>query len=269
MFKLINYDICNGMVYIYKKLIALIVFILIMLMYNRFVVLNSPVEDIYISLGDYLVYLFKGSKPFDIQNLDIPVVFIGIHMFISMMIGYYAVDDIHGYGKQVFIRCGKKSLWWYSKCIWIVCTVFVSYSLIYLTVFVFGACSGAQMTLNVNDSIFMYFEKLSLAGIQGMELLLHMFVTPLLYSIAISIFQVMMSLLVGPILSFITVMVYTILSVMVAKPILVCNYSMIMRNKYVLGTDMTCQTGIILLLLMSIVCIVIGRVIVNKKDISL
>lgn len=269
MIKLINYDISNGIVYILKKLIAFIAFILIMLIYTRFTIMISFGNDVSISAGDYLVYLFKGSKQLDLSSLDIPVVFIGIQIFIAMMVGYYAVDDIHGYGRQVFIRCKKKSHWWYSKCVWILATVIVSYSLIYLTVFGFSLYSGAEMTLDVNDTIIMYFDRLSLAYLEDLELLLHMFVTPLLYSVTISIVQVMLSLVIGPLLSFISVMIYTILSVLIAKPIFLCNYSMILRNQQVLGADIICLAGVISMLLVCVVSIAIGKVVVDKKDISL
>lgn len=268
---IIRYDMVCGFRYNYTKYIIALVFVL----------LNCALFSIFSSwtihsgfeyrctLMDCFIYFFKGARMVNLESgsFDIPVIFLGLQIIIASMVGYYPFDDIYGYGKQVFIRVDKKRRWWISKCAWVFATVFMTYLLIYLSIAVYCLFAGVRMDMSYSSELIMGMDGMFIDFIPIHNMILYVFVMPLLYSLMISYVQVMLSMIIGPIISFLLVMIYDIVGILVTHQLLFANYSMIYRDMSVTGVDIQPVYGAIFMLIVMLLSIIAGGFVINKKEI--
>ena len=270
LLKNIKYDIKCGFRYNIKKYIIVVIYILIgCILFNSYS--GNTLQFIGnkdVTLMDYYIYFFAGDRAADFSEgiIPIPAVLLGLQLIISSMVGYYPVDDIYGYGKQVFIRVKTKTNWWISKCIWTFVSVLAVYVLIYVGIAIFGIVAGCDISMSYNVEIVQFMNQQYIGLVSKTDILLHMFVTPVVYSLAISFIQVTLSMVIGPLLSFLSVMIYNILGILLAHKALFFNYSMLLRNENVSGVNIRPFEGIIYMLIVAVVSIVMGIFVVNKKD---
>lgn len=271
MLKLIRYDFVCGFKYNFKKYIVAVVFVILCCV--LFMAQSAQCEEMFggvsRTLMDYFVFFFKGSKEadFEMGSIGIPAVFLGIQIIVTSMVGYYPFDDIYGYGKQVFIRVEKKSKWWLSKCAWTFMTVLTFYVILYAVIVLFCLVTGQDMSFIYHDEIISYMDMMYIGSVTGENLILYMFVTPVIYSLMISMVQVTLSMIIGPILSFLAVMVYDILGILVISKGLMANYTMIFRDKMVSGADIEPLEGIIYMLIPMVICVFVGMAVIKRKEI--
>lgn len=269
--RLIRYDLVCGYKYNIKKLIISVLFVLLNCI--LFHVMSERTMEIHgvthKTLMDYLIHFFKGAKAVDFStgSVGIPVVFLGIQIIIASMVGYYPFDDIYGYGKQVFIRVDKKTNWWISKCVWAFVTVLSFYAILYGVILVFCLVTGQEMSLSYHPEIVSYMDQMYIGAVDKSDLLLYVFVTPLVYSLMISFAQITVSMLVNPIISFLLVMIYNIMGILLMNKGLFANYAMILRDQTTSGYEIKPAEGVVFMLIPLIVSIVAGLVVIRRKEI--
>ncbi len=266
--RIIKYDLRCGFVYNYKKYVIAAIFAVICC------VLFSTFSEIYIddesrTFMDHLIYFFKGAKEInlDIGTVDIPITFIGMQIIVATMVGYYPFDDIYGYGKQVFIRVEKKKNWWFSKCLWMFATVILCYLIVYMIIFIYCVATGCSISFKYHSDLFMNMDQSYIGGISQTNMILYVFVMPLLYSLMVSSVQVMLSMIMGPIVSFLLIMIYHMAGVLILNKVFLASYTMLVRDYMSSGRDIKPTEGIVYMLIPLIVSLVVGVFIINKKEI--
>ncbi len=269
--RLIRYDLVCGYKYNFKKLIIAVLFVLFnCILFSAMVSRSMKVYGyVDVTLMDYLIYFFKGAKAtdFDMGVVNIPVVFLGIQILIASMVGYYPFDDIYGYGKQVFIRVEKKTTWWISKCVWAFVTVLSFYAILYAIVLLYCLITGQDMSMTYHHDIVNYMDQAYIGAVKKSDMLLYVFVMPVIYSLMISFAQMTVSMLLNPIISFLFVMIYNIMGILLMSKGLLANYSMLLRNELSSGYDIKSMEGIIYMIIPMIVSIIVGLIVIRRKEI--
>lgn len=269
--KIIKYDLVCGFIYNRVKYIICLLFIL--LNCALFSTYSSWVQSADGTSGrtliDCLIYFFKGTKVIRLETdaLNIPVIFLGLQIIIASMVGYYPFDDIYGYGKQVFIRVDKKNKWLFSKCIWVFATVITTYVVIYVTILLYCAIAGVKIDITYTPELFQQLDNIYIGFIPLSDVMLYLFVTPLVYSLVVSLVQVMVSLIAGPIISFLAVMIYHILGILICHQGLFANYSMMYRDMNVTSINIQPTEGIVYMLGVMVLSIIAGVIVIDKKEI--
>ena len=267
--KLIKYDISCGTKYNYRKYIYIAVFIILNLLVFGNAINFAKIENIDVSIGDLYVYFFRGSGIVNIKTgeFDIPIIFLGIQIIIAAAVGYYAVDDIYGYGKQVFIRTSKKIYWWISKSIRCIFTVVSIYALIYLLLFIYVAVMGIDMSFTFHNDFLYSSVKTSIYDISTRRLIFQIFVMPVVFSIMISLIQISISFITGPIISFLFVMIYLFTNVLIVSPYMLANNIMLARYDYLNTILPNRYLGIIMNFAIMVVGFILGAVVIERRDI--
>ena len=267
----IRYDYVCGFKYNLKKYIIAVIYVILGCVLFLALSDNCPtVDDSFKrTFMDFLIYFFAGDKAADFSEgtIGIPAVLLGMQILIASAVGYYAVDDIYGYGKQVFIRVQKKTTWWLSKCVWAASTVLLVYIIVYGMILLFCVVTGQDISMSYHPEIVEYMNQQYIGFVSGTDMLLHIFVTPVMYSIMISFAQITLSMLIGPLVSFLAIMVYDIMGILLAQNVLLINYSMLVRNKMVSGVNIEPMDGVVYMLIISVICIVIGAFVIKRKEI--
>ena len=78
-------------------------------------------KEIVCSFGDCFFYLFRGMKPFDPlarQPFEVPLQYMIFGIIPVFIVGNYAVQDIHGFGKLKLVLSQSRLSWWMGKCLW-------------------------------------------------------------------------------------------------------------------------------------------------------
>ncbi|MBQ8730985.1 MAG: hypothetical protein IJY81_07395, partial [Lachnospiraceae bacterium] len=100
--KLFIYDFKQG--FAYNKVKLLILFIVGIIFSISFRMDAGEFTDIEnFNYPEYVLYIVEGIRQLPLAEIDkymIPVLWIGIQVIIGYIVGYYPVDDLHGYGQQ-------------------------------------------------------------------------------------------------------------------------------------------------------------------------
>ena len=112
-FKLLRYDCKVGIIYHYKKLIAvLVLFVCVYLdcfmQFRSYATLDTPftVEN---TLGNTLLYIFAGIQEYDPQ-IDTQFIFPAVWMLLYLVLAYftlyYPYNDLEESGQNILLRSG-------------------------------------------------------------------------------------------------------------------------------------------------------------------
>lgn len=273
-FKLVCYDIKNGLFYQYKKYsIVCIVFLIFTidlyikrLNYSRLIHTEK--------LGtfmDYILYPFAGMKEY-IPRPDVPFIFPVIWMIIYLMLSYiilyYTYNDLTGFGQKILLSTGKRRSWWLSKCIWVVLSVITFFLIAWITIFLFCIAAKIPISFTVTKEIFDILNITSDTSFYSKDyIILVIFILPVITMIAVNLFQTALSLIVKPIFSFAMTAALLLTSAYYLSPFFIGNYAMPIRNKKIVENGVSFVDGLLFALILSIVSIFIGWYIFERKDI--
>lgn len=266
MYKLIKYDLKCGFVYNRIKLIIGIFFVLLNCIYFQMMTDKLPLDDI--SIGDLIIFMFKGEPVFYLKtgNFPMPVIYLGFQIVIAALVGYYPNDDITGYGKQVFIRCQNKKKWWMSKIIWCTVTVLFFYLCTYVLIMIFSLFAGYDISFDYHKEIIINTNNIDVPVISPKTIILSGIIMPVIYSVVISLIQVFLSMISNAVISFIIVMVYNFMTVFFANKIFIGNYAMILRNTENSYPVFNPFWGLVISLILIVTVVLLGRIFINKKQ---
>ena len=116
-----------------------------------------------VTLGDYLLYLFggtsSGNHPFEfidenniVNSLFIftfPSIWILVFLVLLLLTLQYPYEDLMGFGKTIIILSKKTHYWWMSKCIWVIVSVVLYFSIAFICYSVKAIILGAEPSLNI------------------------------------------------------------------------------------------------------------------------
>ena len=105
-----------------------------------------------ISLGDSLLYVFRGAKEFSPgMQIDIPLFEILIVLYITFIITYYITTDQKAVGKNILVISGSASGWWLSKYITMLLAVIIYMAGIFAANTIVGLImTGSRFSMSLN-----------------------------------------------------------------------------------------------------------------------
>ncbi len=238
-----------------------------LLQYNRD---NGINENITISVMDFILYNLRGMKLYS-PNMDgqylLPAVWMFNQVMIALIVGYYPVRDLNGYGKNTLLRTQSRARWLFSKLVWIVCMVIAYYVVIYSASFIFALFTGNSLSFMPGEYITMLFYDIDLQDIYVENFVIFIITMPLLTSIVVSIVQVMMSYIISPFISFLAIIVVMLSSTYISNPALIGNASMVIRSRFATPVGFTAEETVLYLAIYLIAALIIGFAYFGNKDI--
>lgn len=231
---------------------------------------NGINENISISVMDFILYNLRGMKLYS-PNMDgqylLPAVWMFNQVMIALIVGYYPVRDLNGYGKNTLLRTQSRSRWLLSKLVWIVCMVIAYYIVIYSASFIFALFTGNSLSFMPGEYITRLFYDIDLQDIYVENFVIFIITMPMLTSIVASIVQVMMSYIISPFISFLAIIVVMLSSTYISNPALIGNASMVIRSRFATPVGFTVEETVLYLAIYLISALIIGFVYFGNKDI--
>ena len=228
-------------------------------------------DNVSISWFDYLFYNLRGDRvyvPDDGERFVMPAIWICYQVLVALIVGYYPIRDLSGYGKNTLVRSQSRVLWFSAKIIWTVIAVVLFYLTMYATTFLFSLFESGNISMTPNIDIIKIFYQVDVSDVYLPNLILYLLVIPMLTSITMSIVQVVLSFVINPFLSFVLVIGYFTIGTYYDAPYLIGNFSQILRSKFFnMATGHTIEQAFLCLGIIAVVFIVFGYIYFSKKDI--
>lgn len=272
MFFQLKYDCVHGILYQWKKFVLLAVVYAVLIIDFIIRCSNRGLAGTY-SIGDIVLWLFKGTKEFDIavnNILDIPTAYILPNILIAFIVGNYPFKDLNGFGTAVLVRTRKKMVWWLSKCVWCILSIVTAYTILIAELLFVGIGSkniSFIPTMQVCTKISGFDKVLIEHSANFNEIAIYMLIGGVLTSIAISMLQVSLSQILSPIIGYISVVALLIAGVFFSFEAVITNGFMVIRNGMYLsgGYDYTMLISIDILLIAT--AITVGLIHFVRTDI--
>lgn len=229
---------------LWKYILGMLPFILSALMLAN-IGEHSMEEAVSPSFLDSVLYLFKGIRifiPVRENKFEVPVMWMTVQVFVSMIVYHFPRDDFEKYGVQTLTRVHSKKRWWVSKYIWTVNSVIMYYVAGYLSIAVICVLRG-NFSFAPNHVLNLLVNEINTQEIPLIPLCLACILIPVLTSAALSVLQMTISFWLNPIYSYIIILSYIIISVYYCKPWLMGANAMMLRNYFLAGEGL--QTSVI------------------------
>lgn len=267
-FKMVWYDLKNGLLkgkwkYLFFMGLSLIICIDFRLRWNLIDSLNVP------SYGDFLMYIFSGMKeyiPSPMTQFRYPEIWILVMLLTAYQILYYPYRDLSGMGKQVLINSKSRIGWWFSKCVWILCSVFVFFGIFWMVSLLFCLVTGGKCSLEISIRMYQYLG-ITIMPDMPSELNIQIFLLPLLVMSSLGLMQMTLSFFIKPFYSFAVTITIFVVSCYYMNPWVIGNYAMVQRSSLLVRGGMEAVHGICLALLLSAVSVGIGLLFFRRYDI--
>lgn len=218
---------------------------------------------------DAVLYLLRGTKRFYPErgdNYHLPVIWLVNQALLLSLTGGYPYQNARTYGLQIFLRLKKKTHWWFSKCLWCLVTVTSFYLLCYMTAAVWCLLFQLPFRTSVSAELAAAWYGLDFEKITGRTLWPLMTVLPCAVSAATALLQLFLGLVLGPQLAFLLTMGLHVASTVLCLPGLPGNYCMILRSAEITADGLRTEWGLCLAGGIAILSILLGGVLVSRKD---
>ncbi|SDZ68270.1 hypothetical protein SAMN05421736_13320 [Evansella caseinilytica] len=269
-FKLIKYDLKNGFQLGLIKLLIVALLAIIFCIDFYFRKSNVYFFNDHTPPGtfiDYLFYMLAGMRD-EVSAPTEGVKWLLLQLFILYSTLYYPHRDLSSLGLSILVRTKKRSAWWVSKSIWIICYTLGNYLVIFLTVFVFCLVMQEPISLNIT-SMFVrdILDVISPYDTFSPNLVYIIAFLPMIISIALNLFQMTLVLFIKPLYSFGVTAVIILASVYQLHPFLPSNYAMPIRSEYVIENGMQASDGIAMAICLLVISIIVGCLYFRHYDI--
>lgn len=221
------------------------------------------------SVLDLAVYMFqgmdeyvyvKGGPPF-----DIPISFLTLSFCFALFACYYAHREWKLRGTVYIPRYESKMYFWISKCIWCILQMILLYLMIFVILWGIAAAGG-------NISVLLSRETLAcLKGLplseNSMDYIKYIFGLGLFTAIVLNQIQLTDQMIFSPVIGYILVIAVITSSAYFYRFYMPGNYYMLLRTALFREDGITLQQASLVLGILWIVLVLIGAVIVRKKDV--
>lgn len=261
--KLVMHDLKNGVVRSYKKY-CIVACAFLIFCFD----LQTRLHDVVGTLGDYLLYPFAGMEeyvPRPGEPFTFPVIWMLIYLFLAMMTLYYPYNDLNGFGRSVLVHSGKRSVWWYSKCIWNMVSVLMFFVTALIVILMFCLFRGISLTLVISSEMEGVL-KLS-SDTLPTNISLQVLLLPILVLISLCLLQMTLSLFIKPLFSFCVIVTLLLASAYYFTPFMIGNYAMPLRNADAIANGFHVLPGVGFSIILAIVSMMIGQFFFQKHDI--
>jgi len=258
----IKHDYYMGTIKGWKKYaVVLIIFILLCANFQRGLIISREYDNLKEkpTFGNYIFDIYKGvdisNRVDNKEKIEMPPGWILLNIFLSVVIGYYPLNDLREYGAQILIRSKKRWQWCISKCIWIIGNVLIFYAIGYIVIAIFSLVNGG-LSLTPNHNVNLAVLKLDTSSLTAKQVFSVGIILPIVTSMALSLMQLTIAMFSNSIFSNIFIISLLIASIYYCNPILMGNYLMMLRNSIMVGVKgIDTSTGIILSMAISFVSI--------------
>lgn len=261
----IKHDYYMGTIKRWKKYdVVLIIFILLCANFQRGLIISREYDNFKEkpTFSNYIIDIYKGvdisNRVENKEKIEIPPGWVLLNIFLSIVIGYYPLNDLKEYGTQILIRSKNRWQWWLSKCLWIMGNVLIFYAIGYIVIAIFSLING-ELSLTPNHKVSLAILKLDTSSLAAKEVFSACIVLPIVTSVALSLMQLTIAMFSNSIYSNIFIISLLIVSIYYCSPILMGNYLMLLRNSLMVGIKgIETSTGIILSMAISFISITLG-----------
>jgi hypothetical protein len=210
-----------------------------------------------VSLGDSLLYFFKGAKEFLPDTvLDIPVLEISAVLCLIFIISHYINSDKKGFGKSIMLASGSPVKWWLCKFIVMLVATAEYMALIIIS----NAVTGVVVLKGSFKCSLKYFSGITLSSDVNMYLFLAMCFTGLVTFASISL---LISYVISPLYGFVINLVLMTCSVRYMKWYFFFNYCMAYRIDECYASW---KMGAVFMLLINIFTLAAGVIYSERRD---
>lgn len=253
---ILKLDIIQGFNFYKKKFIL---FLIIMLILN----IGSIVSIINYSgnLIDLFFLIYK-DLVFNKKLIEIPINWLIINIFIIFILGDFISENIKRDSNYILLRSKKISLYWISKCTWIVINVVFIYLILMLLTYLLG---GIALGFSLDSSKLMNDQLVM--KVPHLTIIIWMIVTYILTSIAMVFIQCTLSIVINSRYSFLITTIILTMSIVSKNKFFIGTHSMILRHNYFnveIGLSMT--FSIIYTVLISVILMIWGHRLLKHKD---
>ena len=262
-----KHDFTLGILYQWKKYIPA-VFIFLCIGLDLYMKARGNTPDLRITYADYLIYTFKGMEvyiPSPDKKFEIPIIWLAMNLYVSFIIGDYPLKDIQGFGQQILIRSNHRGQWWFSKCLWNLCSVFLFYLIGNLVILLF-ALTFSTVSISPTE-ISSVFSAVDINQLIGHTWMLFVFVMPFLISITLSLLQMTLEFVTKPVFSYAMAVTILVLSGYFFTPWLIGSNSMLLRSKIVSANGIPFAKAALGAIFLMVLIIVIGYFLFKKYDV--
>lgn len=272
-FKCLAYDIKRGVL----KLLPLYLYITIYVfavsnLYCNTWRMQENVGNDMISMGDLSFSILSGIFPSGICQPDKPAV-VRLALLILpflLIVLYYPIKDLDGFGVQLLFRCKQRKIWLSAKIAYIFISCIILFLAFYLSQLVYALANGHSLSMLVNERTLISFSIESLQPVKiGLNVICVMFLTVLVYAL----FELLLSLIIGPLFSYCIVVISLLATVFITSSFLPGNYIMLLRYSDFLGPELNslinspinATTGALVLTLYLVIILSLLYVVFCKK----
>lgn len=243
---------------------------------------SVQIEDIKVSVGDCFIYLFRGVDEYRLENrqpFDVSFQYMVLGILLILIIGNYAVSDMHGYGRFKLVLSQSKLKWWISKCIWCLTAVLSYVGALFTGVVVSGIIhykymdfTSVRNLFGVHSEIVLKYVKTNTAleqqrCIEEVSFVLGAVIMIVAALYAFSMIQMALSLIVNPAVSAIAIIAIYIFSAFYMRNYMIGNYVMLCRSDIFLLNGVDFTYALITSVLISAMSFVLGYMTFRKRDI--
>lgn len=267
-FKIMKYDIKNGLVKEYKKYLLFVVFFISAGIIFRLSVLNESV----VTFGNYNLFVHSGMEEYipDFSNrFQFPIIWVCFHMLAYFSVLYYPYNDIDGFGKSVLIQSMNRSAWYFSKCCWVIISIAIYFALFMLSQAILCLFFGDSITLLITQDYAFYSIPVTVESFTEYptDISVLLYALPFAVCVALGLMQTALSLIIKPFYSYIASAAILIGSAYYLSPVMLGNYAMVQRSSIFLANGVDARIGLVFCFLLSVASIICGIFIFNKYDI--
>lgn len=221
------------------------------------------------SVLDLAVYMFqgmdeyvyvKGGPPF-----DIPISFLTLSFCFALFACYYAHREWKLRGTVYIPRYESKMYFWISKCIWCILQMILLYLMIFVILWGIAAAGGNISVLLIRETL-ACLKGLPLSE-NSMDYIKYIFGLGLFTAIVLNQIQLTAQMIFSPVIGYILVIAIITSSAYFYRFYMPGNYYMLLRTALFREDGITLQQASLVLGILWIVLVLIGAVIVRKKDV--
>lgn len=222
-----------------------------------------------LSLFENLTYVFYGCKPFvnsaaEGEVFTMPIIWMVIQLYLAYIIGGYPLNDMKQYGINLLVRTKSRIKWWFGKVIWGILITTITYMVGYFVVLLLTLATGGSIGGMRPEAAILYNDDFSVFN--NAQMVLVMFVFPLITSISVSILQMAVMFLFNEVIAYGMVGFLCVAGAFYESPFLLSSNSMSARSMNMILNnyhEMVIAGTFILI----VVSIVIGLLKIRKKNI--
>ncbi len=214
------------------------------------------------SFFDCYGYLFSGIEFYYFSadsTFIIPIMWLVLQIIPAFLVGYYARNELTGFGQQMIIKSGSRKYWWFSKVIWCLISVVIYYIVIAAIVGIFIIFKSGTFDI----SLWGFQDVMTLGLMNGEVITEFQIITicillPFMTTLTMCLFQMVLTFYVQPLYAYMIAIVYCILCVYLPSHLMLGHYSMLVRSEYYSENGMPSIIGLICMFILQIFIVAIG-----------